>query len=286
MRLLKSIERWVAQKLLESKRLNRVFLQAFLLTRPGRGTLFFKATADHDILFIPDDVIGRQILKSGSFERDSVRDLLAKLEQCHSYKPGMVILEIGANIGTHTIYFFRDLACSKVIAIEPDPDTFAVLKRNMLLNGLSDQVVPICAAISNAEGAADFVRNPTNRGGSHLAVEHRTKRQDDVFSVDVTTIDTLLPRIDVDPSSIDLVWIDVEGHEREVLEGMRNLLTEFRPPIFMEYNPKPDPQHTQRIGDIIFGTYKTVLKYKDGLTPLSRNDFDRVESQIDILLIR
>lgn len=275
------VSRWIVSQLLKTDKTSRAVFEALA----GRGILFFKETEDHGILYLPHDVIGREITKSGSFSRESVRDLRVQLETHGRYRPDMSLLEIGANIGTHTVYFFCDLAVGKVVAIEPDPENLGILKRNVALNGFSDRVVPVCAAISNSEGKADFVRNNLNRGGSHLAGEAGAGKQDNVFSVDVRTIDALLPDLDLKPTDIDLVWIDVEGHEREVLEGMGTLLAQHRPPVFMEYTPKPSSEHIQAVSAMMFEGYAHVYKYENGFIPLSPQDFAALQGQHDILLI-
>jgi FkbM family methyltransferase len=117
-------------------------------------------------------------------------------------------LDIGANLGLHSIVMSR---CGfEVRAFEPDPTHFNLLRRNLSLNGCS-QVSPVNAAVSRDAGTLEFVRVLGNTTGSHLAGSKPSPYGElERFPVRVEAIGPLL-------SGVDLVKLDVEGHEAEIL---------------------------------------------------------------------
>ena len=120
------------------------------------------------------------------------------------------VLDVGANIGLHSIVLSR---CGfEVRSYEPDPTHFAILQRNLTLNGCA-AVTPINAAVSRSAGTLEFVRVLGNTTGSHLAGSKPDPYGDlERFPVPVESFEPLLDRA-------DLVKMDVEGHEAEILLG-------------------------------------------------------------------
>lgn len=118
------------------------------------------------------------------------------------------VLDIGANIGLHSIVLSR---CGFAVrAFEPDPTHFALLERNLALNECS-HVTPLNAAVSRRSGTLEFVRVLGNTTGSHLAGSKASPYGElERFPVRVEAIGPLL-------AWADLVKMDVEGHEAEIL---------------------------------------------------------------------
>jgi FkbM family methyltransferase len=132
-----------------------------------------------------------------------VCSLVTKLE-----KP--TILDIGAHHGAYALIAGR-LAQKKggrVIAIEPDPECFNVLKDNVRLNNLQDTVVCEQIAVLGKSGLANFERCG---GQSHVT------EKDTGHTVKVTTLRELVEKHEV--KSVDILLIDVEGAELSVLKG-------------------------------------------------------------------
>lgn len=122
------------------------------------------------------------------------------------------VLDLGANIGLHSVMLGR---CGfDVISYEPDPIHFEQLERNLSLNRIS-QVNPIRAAASSKGGTAEFVRVLGNTTSSHLAGSKESYGQLERFQVSVVGIGDML-------DGIDLMKMDVEGHEAEILLAMRS----------------------------------------------------------------
>lgn len=139
-----------------------------------------------------------------------------------------VILDIGANIGNHTVFFAKECAAKKIYAFEPIEHMFRILERNVQLNHMERTVELYNCAVGNGEQryASVSLRNPQNLGGTALKV-------DETGELPVVSIDSL--QID---EPIAFVKIDVEGFEVSVLEGAEHTLKKHMPVIFVEAFPQ------------------------------------------------
>ena len=117
------------------------------------------------------------------------------------------VLDIGANLGLHSLIMSH---CGfEVRAFEPDPWHFGLLKKNLEANGATS-VEPIAAAVSTADGEAQFVRVLGNTTGSHLAGSKDSYGEKETFAVPIRAAAPLF-------DWADLAKIDAEGHEKEIL---------------------------------------------------------------------
>ncbi len=143
--------------------------------------------------------------------------------------PGDYVIEVGANIGSHTVGIAKRVGeGGKVFAFEPQRVCFALLQAQIALNQLYN-----VHAFNEGIGARDAVmsipamdyRKQGNFGGVSLRQEGAATDE----KVVVRRLDDLFPDV-----SIKLVKIDVEGMEREVLEGARSLIERSRPILYVE----------------------------------------------------
>jgi FkbM family methyltransferase len=137
-------------------------------------------------------------------------------------KPGMKCLDIGAQTGFYTCLL---AACvgdgGKIYAFEPMPSSCELLNRNIRENHFEDRVVIFPFAASNA---------PTHLEGSFVSNMYVVG---DVPGADKVTMETI--RIDdIVKDRVDLIKMDVEGHEPAVVEGMRGLIMRDRPILLTE----------------------------------------------------
>jgi FkbM family methyltransferase len=176
----------------------------------------------------PRDWIGRAIVIDGLYERDLL-ELLATQVFPGLCRPKAVALDVGANIGNHTVFFSRHF--QHVIAFEPNPVAQHILRANILFNGCADvDVVDYGLGKRNEElflnipagnlGAATFC---TDQGVSKGSVKCTLKRGDDVVT-------ELLP----EGASIAFVKIDVEGFELDVIDGLAQTLNAHQPVVAFE----------------------------------------------------
>ena len=130
-----------------------------------------------------------------------------------------VVVDVGAHIGRYTLIAAAHNA--NVIAIEPEPSNFALLERNVRLNGLSN-VALVAMAMTRRAGSLRLSVAPASNTGTSRVRSDRDDRsigasQDGEVSVLGNTLDNLVQKLRL--QRIDWLKIDVEGHEAVVLEG-------------------------------------------------------------------
>lgn len=93
------------------------------------------------VFFLPKlELTGGEFIQNKIFLEEDYFER-KELEQIRDYvKPGYRILDIGANIGNHTLFFCNECGAEKVYSFEPCKDTFDVLRRNIDINHLSQCV--------------------------------------------------------------------------------------------------------------------------------------------------
>jgi FkbM family methyltransferase len=137
-------------------------------------------------------------------------------------RPGMTVFDIGAHVGHYTLLAARIVGpTGRVYAFEPEPENFALLKRNVELNGYKN-VTCVPKAVSDRSGTLDFYVSHQGNDrhtliGDPHAPSHATRRQVSAISVDDFAAESGCPAVDV-------IKMDVEGAEPLVLAGMTNLL--------------------------------------------------------------
>ncbi len=126
-------------------------------------------------------------------------------------------LDVGANIGSYTVLAGGGVG-ARVTAVEPIPETFAHLERNVALNGLATRVRTCRMGLSDQTSALRFTSGLD-------CVNHVLAEGEDALGIDVpvTRLDELVGQ-DVPL----LIKIDVEGHERAVLLGGERTLSDHR----------------------------------------------------------
>lgn len=149
----------------------------------------------------------------------------------HALAPGMTVVDVGAHIGSYTAVAAHAVGPRGIVyAVEPGPDSRALLERNIRHQGLHNVVVLPCAA-GQATRPREFhlEAESTLHGFYAHPLSHGTARTIEVQEQ---------PLDEVVPGSVDVMKIDVEGAEVEVLEGARHLLRRSRgASLFVEWNP-------------------------------------------------
>jgi FkbM family methyltransferase len=186
---------------------------------------------DHLLTFSPEDYLGRSVFVKNHFDRDHVGRLMSKLTELGIDVAGKTLLEIGANIGTHTIYFGLTRTFSRILAIEPDPRNFELLEENVRQNSFDDLVIRLACAASDEDGTIEFFLHPDNHGKSSPNPRHARDRK---ILVPALPVPTILEHADIAEADIGLVWMDIEGYEPVACRSMQSLFAR-RVPIHMEF---------------------------------------------------
>jgi len=147
-------------------------------------------------------------------------------------KPGFNVLDIGANIGYYTLIFAKMTGASgKVIAFEPEPGSFELLKKNIRANHY-DNVLIEQKAVSDVNGSGQLRLDYFNNL-DHRIVESINSRQD--VPIVLIRLDDYLP----EKFEADFIKMDIQGAEGLALRGMRQVLMRSAAvKILTEYWPK------------------------------------------------
>ena len=246
---------------------------------------------DHAIAYDAGEYIGQAIEAKGHFERDVVEDVLSFLRDIKSVADRAAFVEIGANIGTQTVYFTRGTDFENVIAIEPDPRNLMLLKANLALNNINAKVLGF--AVGDAEAVLEMHRDPFNSGKSSL----REQNRDDVSAtsdiwIDAPTVEVRVRRVDdvlsevgQDTTDIALFWIDVEGFELNVLRGMPNALRDAAA-LFIEYTPYWLAEDARaEFFELLSANFNSFYVYQDGVKETTVEKLAAENEQVNILAI-
>jgi len=238
---------------------------------------------DHLMTFSPHDYIGRKIYRKGHFQRENVERLLSVLRQKNLLQQEKVLLELGGNIGTQTLYFALSKTFRHIVTVEPDPRNFKLLRTNIDQNGLSEQITAINTAAGESEGTLDFFMHRDNHGKSSAL---RQSERDIEIKVPVKPVTAMLADAGVAPEDIGLVWMDIEGYEPVAARSMRPLL-QRRVPFYMEFSPVfYGPAGSQAFVDYLAGFYEDcIVFYEDSQIEMKVTALPIGQDQFDVLLL-
>jgi FkbM family methyltransferase len=185
------------------------------------------------ITYEPNTDIGGKLFFYGQFEEN-------ELSLCKQYiKEDSIVLDIGANIGLHSLSFAELAPSGCVVAFEPSLATFELLVKNV--NGKSN-ISPVNLAITDTGGILDFFQASDNAYSS--LVDTKRKGIVKVSKVPCMKTDDVVDALQL--RRVDFIKIDVEGLEHNVLKGMEKVIAKYHPVIFCEIyqgkasNPEPD----------------------------------------------
>jgi FkbM family methyltransferase len=138
--------------------------------------------------------------------------------------PRSIILDVGANIGNHMVYFEKFMAAKEIIPIEPLPRAIKLLKLNASLNNLTKVDFSLLGtALGDAPSKGSLhTADPSNLGGT-------VTRQDPSGDVPISKGDDILHG-----RRVDFIKIDVEGQELAALAGLAATIAASAPTIFVE----------------------------------------------------
>ncbi len=177
-----------------------------------------------------DTYLSRWVRETGTLETgDPIRrfptDPCTIAASSAHIKPNSLVIDVGANIGSHTSAYLRAVgAGGVVVSYEPNPLPFNCLRLNC------PEAVAFQCAVGDAVGHANLVKVSDNVGMSYLAAEGERVRMTTLDEDFATVLAPLSHR------TVSLIKIDAEGCESEVLKGAVGLILRHRPVLHMEIN--------------------------------------------------
>jgi FkbM family methyltransferase len=178
------------------------------------------------------NIIEKNLLIYGVYEEDILKLIRKKL------KEGDVFLDIGANIGYHSLFASKIVGkAGQVYSFEPVKETFEILKKNIQINKFNN-IKPFNYGVSNKNGKTKIFFDKSDFGRSSLLYGDSNS----VEEIELIKLDTFFGG-----KKIDFVKIDVEGEEFNVIKGMEEIIKnnknikiilEFSPIIYKKKNKK------------------------------------------------
>lgn len=203
----------------------------------------------------------------GRYEADTLELLEKFITQNVPYTNRKIALDIGANIGNHSVFLSEHF--DEIYAFEPNPITFELLSINSRFCSSKGKIKVINEALGAEKGELNFLIDRLNLGGSRV-INSKCQNNDDKknnIMVKVQPGDDLKYLSNKD---ISLIKVDVEGHELQVFQGMRKILTQQRPIILFEQEKKQITNGSSEVIDFLKELnyeFFTIHKNYDGNKP-------------------
>ena len=191
-----------------------LILEYFVRINFNRKKNIFKNIHKNEFAYFFNDTISKEINLDGIYEKEEI-SIISKIINKKSN-----VVDIGANIGNHSLAFSK--IAKKVYSFEAHPKTFQILK----FNCMNDQKVKLFnIGVSNKKGNLFFKNTKSyNVGGRNLNYSGSIKSH-------INKLDNLInPK-----EKIDLIKIDIEGHEYQALRGMSKILSNNKSFLVIEF---------------------------------------------------
>lgn len=213
--------------------------------------------------------VGAKLRLHGAYGLDEVERIAGLIDETSS------VLVVGSHIGSLVIPI--STMCSKVVAIEANPNNFRLLETNVKLNDATNVEVHHVAA-SDKEERIKFQLNTVNSGGSKRVPVHNryiyTYDNPEVIEVQAYALDAYL-----DDHAFDLVLIDIEGSEYFAMQGMTSILGQTKT-LIVEFLP----HHITNVAGVTLDDFlaKVPEQFTKLTVPTKNATYDRAEG-MDVL---
>jgi FkbM family methyltransferase len=164
----------------------------------------------------PSDSVYQQWLKYGTFQE------IEELGKVKSMCLGGTYVDIGANVGNHSVFFGTFCLPDLVVAVEPVHEFSQCLIRNMAINCPQQRYRLVRSALGAIEGLGYMAKS------EHHPAENTWAVYSEGGDTEIVTLDSL------NLYNVSLIKIDVEGQEPEVLKGATKTLTRCAPVLLLE----------------------------------------------------
>ncbi len=167
----------------------------------------------------PRDVVSERIFVDRYFEAPECRFVQSYL------RPGMTVLDVGANIGQYTLIAAERVGpTGHVHSFEPNPSVYEQLDRNVALNGFQDRCTLNDLAVTDRAGAATLSLHAPGENVFSSLGAHQRVDQVGQQAVRTITLDEYVENLAGTPV-VDFIKMDIEGAELPALQGARRLLS-------------------------------------------------------------
>ena len=229
---------------LETKLFPKKYKHYFLYDIAQEDSFLVAVTPEKFVIPVSDTAIGRITYRENNpFELKKLEIINQLLEkQCKQHKKKFFI-DIGANIGTVCIPAVGRGYFEKAIAIEPEPNNYALLSANVTLNKLSGSITTINSALGSQDNEiCEFELSKDMHGDHRVRVANAKERvvqslhdeeSREIIKVQSNTLNSIIPNTHKDEH---FIWVDAQGYEGHILSGSSFALDNLVP-ICMEFWP-------------------------------------------------
>jgi FkbM family methyltransferase len=228
------------------------------------------------------DAVGRGLYRRKIHEPSLTRLLLTRFADSQPRN----FIDVGANIGYFTCLMGKLAGTTgTVVAVEPEPQNFSLLRENTALNQLNNVSAHQCA-LGASEGTALLGLYKAANRGRHSIVDTEAKSR---IEVPVKSLDELTRNVRPNITSWALMKIDVEGYEAFVLDGASETLSRVASMV-MEYSPAllraagRDPATTLKMLTSHFSSISRIGP--EGIVRVTAEDCLRDERQVELIFDR
>ena len=177
----------------------------------------------HKDILIPNEMLG--------YGRTFSREEIEFFYEISPKKETGYFLEIGANVGTSSIYFKKKLIGSlQHICFEPLKENVKCLKANCILNECEDIKIENLG-LSNREQEQNMYIFDGAYGSSMVS-----EKENATAKCKFVTLDKYVEEYSINKDEIAYIWVDVQGHEVEVVEGALQTLKDSPASLYIEFN--------------------------------------------------
>ncbi|MEH6545860.1 MAG: FkbM family methyltransferase [Sneathiella sp.] len=216
---------------------------------------------DHLIICDPRDLVGRSVVLHGNWGRTETEKVVAFLERQEILSGNGVAMDLGANIGTQTLYLYLTGKFKKVIAVEAAPKNFDFLQANVRVNGWSDEIEALHAAIYTEDGVISLNLKDEDVSGGHSLLQ--LPGNTNTVEVPAITISSLINKYSIKPEQVEFVWMDIEGFDFEILQEIQKTIGS-KLPVFLEFSPHfMGENKTREFVDFVHSHYTHIYSFQN-----------------------
>lgn len=171
----------------------------------------------------------KEVEKHGKFFEYGMLEAIEELP----YRPG-ICMDIGANVGNHTVFFSKFCKFDEVWAFEPTISSCKILKDNVVLTNCYNVNI-YNKAVGSVIGYANMSENEDNPSWNKIS-EYGGPNEIKVYATKTIQISTISTK-----EKVALMKIDVEGYELEVIKGAYEVIEREKPELFIEWHDGYEP---------------------------------------------
>mmetsp|Transcript_21325 Transcript_21325/g.59229 ORF Transcript_21325/g.59229 Transcript_21325/m.59229 type:complete len:421 (+) Transcript_21325:223-1485(+) len=234
-------------------------------------------------LYAKNDIVSSQIAQQRGWEIHATAKMTKALRDGAAQRgtSNGTLIDIGANVGWYTMHMA--MCGHDIIAVEPFRENANLLQASVCLNGLESKVKLLRYALGTENIECAMISGGTNHGDGISICHMQTllqwakspvEKYTLIGTMQVRTLDSLLEDTNLTGGAvIDVLKIDIEGHELHALRGAQGLLGDDRrapPVLFSEFAPhmmKASQADPQEYLSLLRGLGYNLCKLRDNQAP-------------------